>query len=289
VQTSRAAAEAYEALFVRPTTDDALEELRRAHRGRISRYRVKTIKAGPVLECEAYPIWDTAADRREARAARDSLKGTQAQRIVNERNARKHLARLLNANFGPDDLMITLTYKGRPPDLDTAQKDMRNYLRRIARYRKRQGLPELKYAYVIEHVDEDGRKKRVHHHLVMNGMDREAAEQLWGKGRANAARLQIDERGLAPLAAYMLKGAQRRKRWAHSRNLKAPTVTVATRKLPPSRIEQIARDLNEAARAVLEKAYRGYEYIEHEARASWYAPGAYIYAILHKKGGGKRE
>ena len=46
----------------------------------------------------------------------------------------------------------------------------------------------MKYAYVIEFGGKDGRRKRVHHHVIMSGMDRDKAEALWnGRGYATPA------------------------------------------------------------------------------------------------------
>lgn len=55
----------------------------------VGRYRCKTIKAGKMLECEIFPIWNTA---NEVRKAKHHI--TRAEQIaLNERNARKRLER----------------------------------------------------------------------------------------------------------------------------------------------------------------------------------------------------
>ena len=81
---------------------------------------------------------------------------------------------------------------------------MQNYLRRIKAYRKKMSLGEPKYIYVIE-GSEESTKKRIHHHLIMSEMNRDEAEKIWGKGRANAMKLQPDEFGLEGLARYIAK------------------------------------------------------------------------------------
>ena len=81
-------------------------------------------------------------------------------------------------------------------------------------------------------------------------MDRDAAEDLWGKGRVEAKRLQPDEYGLEGMARYMMKQAKVNKydfyeqpkgtnRWYASRNLKQPTVYRSVTKLTKRKAEQM--------------------------------------------------
>ena len=67
------------------TDDDRLQLLFDNH---IAHYRTKTIKAGNVLECEIYPIWNTAKSTRRARKFRESKT---AQKNLNAKNAQKNL------------------------------------------------------------------------------------------------------------------------------------------------------------------------------------------------------
>jgi hypothetical protein len=113
----------------------------------VSNYRTRTIYSGDILEVEAYPIWRTQSELRKAK----EHESREAQKNLNAKNARKKLVRKINANFTADDLCVTLTYKGDPPNEATARRDMQNYIRRVRNYRSRNGLPELKYVYVIEY------------------------------------------------------------------------------------------------------------------------------------------
>ena len=93
----------------------------------------------------------------------------ESQANLNEKNAKKQFIRLMNTNFGKNDLVITLTYEDKYlPVQKQAKKDVTNYIRRLKRYREKIGLPPLKYLYVIEWVDEadqhKSKKVRVHHH-----------------------------------------------------------------------------------------------------------------------------
>mgnify|MGYP000926495085 CR=1 FL=1 len=269
----------YEFLFdtsCEELTEAAFETLR--HKD-VFRYRTKTIKSGDVLECEIYPIWATQNEARKAK----KRSTREAQKKLNEKNAKKKLTRKINANFTEEDLCITLTYKNEVPDLEQARKDIRNYIRRIRHYREKNGLPEMKYIYVIEFSGEGGRKKkRVHHHVVMSGMDRDEAEKIWGKGYANARKLQPDDYGLEAIARYMVKEPNGGKRWCGSRNLKEPQITIADTKISKRKAEKLAQDVEEAAPLIFGKLYPDYTFNDCVVKRSEFVAGAYIYTRMHR-------
>ena len=146
--------------------------------------------------------------------------------------ARRRLALLMDANFGRNDLHVTLTYRGTPPDYEQARKDVRNYLRAVKRMREKAGLPEMKYIYVIEEEGGDGERRRIHVHLMMTGgVSREALEEKWGRGYANCDRLQPEEGNeLMELARYFTKLEQEKHRRAWSASQKRPCATAGTRR-----------------------------------------------------------
>ena len=285
-------AELYELVFDKETI---VSDPREAGRG--IRFRTKTIRSGPVLEVEIFPIWETRSDVRRIRNRVTKA----AAAAVNERNARKRLDRLINTNFGPEDLHVTLTYKGDPPDQEQAAKDIRNYLRRVRYWRRKQGLPEMKYIYVMEWEDpedpqpvqmvfegmeqdpEPVKAKRIHHHVIMSGMDRDAAESLWRKGRVNARKLQPDEFGLRDLAGYVLKAPKTKKRWYGSRNLKEPRITVSDHKFSRKQIYALADRMSSSAGPILRQVYPGYiPAAEPVIRSSEFCSGFYIYARMYR-------
>ena len=258
----------------RPTRQEWGKKL---EHGAVGCYRVKRIESGDYLEYECYPVWKW---RREASRAK-KLNGTEkAMKGQNEKNAWKKLIRLLNTNFTQADLAITLSYAGRPPEtVEQARRDVQNYLKRIKRWREGQGLPELKYISVIECLGVDGRRKRVHHHIVMSGMDRDKAEELWGKGRANTFKLQPDEYGLEGWGRYVSKARGKRqlneKSWTGSRNLKQPKVTVADTKLSRRAVEMALVD-EETLRDLIHRKEPAHMVNDIKIKISDYVPGAYI-------------
>ena len=161
------------------------------------------------------------------------------QKNLNDKNARRYFVQLGNLNFGddPEALHVTATYSAKylPPTVEAAEKEVSNYLRRVAYARKKEGLPPLKYILVTAYTTarNGGKPVRIHHHIVMNGgLDRDLVEELWRKrkrkgqkkgdriGYCNADRLQADENGIAALCNYLVKQAGGKKRWSSSHNLK---------------------------------------------------------------------
>lgn len=269
-------AENYAALF----TEDTGEQLR--IREGVQGYRIKTIRAGDTIEIEGYAIWCTAKQAGEAR--KQSEKHREAVKAVNLRNQQKKMRRMVNANFGAGDLFITLTYdpERQPADSTAAQRDIRNYLRRLARRRARLGLPELKYIYTTE-CTTGILGTRYHHHLITNGgISRDEAEAIWKKGNANSRICRTDNTGLTGLAHYMTKRKEtqekaRRHGFACSRNLRQPRITTADHKIGPARMARIAEDMQEHGREIIEQLYPGFVCIERpEVRYSPWVTGIYL-------------
>jgi hypothetical protein len=273
-------AENYSFLFDRQggIEGSAREVLR--HRD-VLKYRAKTINSGKMLEIEIFPFWNTREQLREAkrRATRE------AQRCLNDKNARKKFVRKVNTNFGEDDIALTLTYAGDfLPDQKQARRDIQNYIRCVRRYRRKMGLPELKYIYVIEFAGDGGKPKRVHHHVIMSGMDRDEAERMWGKGWANARRLQPNENGFEAIARYITKERNGgSKRWCASKNLAEPKITSADRKISRRKAEKMAADFENAPAAIFAKLFPDYDFTGCEVCRSQFVAGVYIYARMIKK------
>lgn len=234
------------------------ERIERLRRGKVKyKYKLKTIVSGNMVESELYPVYEKSCEvprRDKEKESKESLKN------LNDKNARKQIVRLVNTNFSSKDLMVTLTYTDRtyPTEL-RAKQDMQNYIRRVKTYRKKHGLPDMKYIYVIEFLEPEEvvrtRKIRIHHHIIMSGMDRDAAEDLWKKGRVEAKRLQPDDFGLEGIATYLIKAKKGKKRWYSSRNLKKPKVYEAVTKVTKRKAEKMALQ-PEKWKEMFERLYR---------------------------------
>ena len=245
-------------------------------------YRTKTIKAGPRLEAEIYPVFGRE-QRQEAKRQKKMLTPEKIRRNNDER-ARRRLIQLIDANFGEGDVHVTLTY-AEPPGWDRAKKDIRNFMGKISRMRKKRGLPDLKYIYSLED-DEDGTRKRIHAHVIMNGgISREEIESIWARGYANADRLQPTKEGLEAIARYISKQSRERhkRKWSSSKNLIKPKTRTSDTKLSNARVKRLARGFDADAREIMEKVYPGYEFVRCTIRYSDLVDGVYIRALMRKK------
>lgn len=178
----------------------------------------RRVWSGSVYECEEY-FSPRTIGKKYSRCANMELTSEEQQKI-NDRNARKRLSRLINSNFYEGDLFVTLTHKEKA-NYEDARKALSKYLRKVRRFREKNGLPELKYIAVTE------AEKRTHHHMVMSAMDLNIVVKLWAQGRVMVSKL--DPGGeYTGLAKYVTKEPreEHKKRWSQSRNLQEPRVDI---------------------------------------------------------------
>lgn len=287
----------YDALFEReydPKAQLDLTEYWREERsefpvGRMG-YRRRITVAGPRMECEIYPVFGKR-DEAKARAAKANVTPEKMKRL-NRQRAERYICQLADCNFTEKDVELTLTYKKNyQPDAERCQKDVRNFLDRLKRYRKRNGLGDPKYIYVIE----GGREKKngygvtnFHCHMLMDGaVDRKTLELIWENGYANTKQLQPDEdRGLEELAKYMIKESKNTgRRFCHSRNLQKPKVRTKDAKTSNRVVKAIAHDIRNEAKAEMEKRYPSYKFVECKVYYSDVLDGVYIRVLMRKRRG----
>ena len=241
--------------------------------------RTKTIKAGDTLEAEIFPVIDW-----EHTKGRPVRKTPEQMAATNTRNARKKLARLINSNFGAGDLLCHLTMSELCTEEDM-RRIVKNYISRLRTAYRRRGS-ELKYVYVIEETGAED-KKRYHLHMVLNGgvMSRDEVEEKWGHGLARVDRAQTQEKALTGFAMYITqrKSTQEKllkRRWACSKGLKQPQITVSSHRFSRRGAEKLAKAVADGARTVFERQYPGYRLVEYSVRYSDFLPGVYIEAFL---------
>lgn len=272
--------------FEEISQEERIEALREKD---VFRYRVKTWRAGDVLECAIFPIWNAQSEASRAKKAKESRP---AQRNLNDKNTKKKAARLANNNFTKADVWATFGYDddNLPTSPEQAQRDIVNYLRRIKRKHKKEGFPPLRYIYVTEWSEggEDAEEIRVHHHVILSGdLDRDILEKEWhGGAYPQARRLQPKDCGITGLAYYIAgKGKKCKRVWAYSKNLKMPIPSVADKKITKRQAEKIAIDRNTAP-AFFEKIFKGYTFQDTERdlqiKHSDFVAGAYIYAQMRR-------
>lgn len=239
-----------------------------------SLYREKLYSCGEYLDVDIYPVYE----QPRARSRKSKYRETpDIQKKLNQRNAERKLARLLNTNFADKDVQFNLTYADSyaPETAEQAQKDVQNFLRRIKRLRKKKGLPELKYVFVTE---QGKRSKRFHHHLVMNGgLTPEELARVWGKGYTMLRPLQFNDDGLVGLAKYLVKEPTLSKRWCSSKNLIQPQETKRDGQISSKSVNHIAEGFSDV-RSELEKRYEGFRLIDCDTYFSEYT-GKYYLAV----------
>ena len=264
-------------------------------------YRTKTIRSGRMLECICYPMVTVGCRLRAKRAKVSS----ERQKRVNWEACRMRLVRKAQCNFGTDAIFVTLTYEEQPGE-ESACRNLDRYLARM-RYRAKKTGTQLKYIAVTE-ISESG---RVHHHLLMEGLDRATAEDGWRNGYANARQYQERGEGFTGLIRYMTKKMSTTEGRAEARSeegkekseessdgveavfhrrvrcskwLIEPRESVADHKISKAKMERIALEAEEDAIRILQKIYPGYECHERpRVRRSEWLPGAFLRAVMWKK------
>lgn len=171
----------------------------------------KTIKAGHVVEVICYNRFPNRSPSRKPHTGETSAH----QRMINERQARLRIARLLNANFESGDRFVTLTYASAPTP-ETAEMCLDTFIKRLRRL-----YPKVKYVAKTE------TKPRIHHHILLkNSVNFEDLETIWSKGYVNSSTIHDDD--LTSLANYLTKEERQKgkKYIRHSHSLIAPKVTI---------------------------------------------------------------
>lgn len=264
-------------------------------------YRRRTTVSGKRIDAEVYPVFgrQQVGYLRKAKAQAVSPAHIEAQQKANEKRSWLRLIQIVEANFTDDDVRIGLDYAGDPPDMDRVEKDIRNYLDRVRRLRKRNGLPELKAVYVIggdEFPAATFSGKRPHVHVIMNGgIDSKKLEALWKKGqlnrnhgRANTTNLQEMSEGYGDISRYNWKNNFDRapkkgaRKWRGTKNLKRPEPRATDAKMPNGRVRRIAYNFKNEAKPIMEKLYPGCILQDVQVHFSDVIDGVYIRCVLRK-------
>ena len=251
-------------------------------------YRTTTIKSrneksgAEMLESMVYPSFPNREDVPKTAKKRET---GQAQKNLNDKNARRYLVRLANINFSKVDICATFGWDddNMPEDEERAEKDIKNFIERINYRRRKAGLENAKYIY-IPAIDGYARP---HFHILISGdgMDRDELEDLWTKcERKNTRRVKPDDDFLITgIATYITQNPHGTKRWRSSKNLKKPDApTRSYRKFSRKKVNGMVRDFEEL-KAQMEKAYPGFKFLDAEVKHNDKVAAFYIYARMIKK------
>lgn len=201
--------------------------------------REKKIYCGDkYLEVDIYPYTSIKEKGKRAKKKKESLT---KQKNLNDKNARRKFIQITETNFAKDDLVAHLTYSEEmlPKTVEEAEKEARNFIRRLKRKRKEASIEEeLKYILVTScgEKKDTGEIVRIHHHILLNkGLSRDEIENLWRRpkrkgetegraiGYANVDKIQPSyNTGITELATYLVRNPTKKKRWSCSQNLRRP-------------------------------------------------------------------
>lgn len=254
-------------------------------------YRTCTIKAGTRLEAEIYPIFGRRKEKEAKKAKRNET--PDSMKKINMRNAKRWLILLMEENFKyfKDDL-FTLTYAVEPEDEKRLEMDMRNFMLRVKRFRKKHGLPEMRYVWSYGH---DACHRMHIHGAMTGGIDRDDLIKLWGKGIVNSSPMQNYGNGAEGAANYLYEQNEMAKKrgerinfhmWRGSKNLDRPKEHKSDSKISNRKVKQIAKSFGAMAKEILEKIYPGY-ILEKPVvpQFSDLIDGVYIRCIMRKDEG----
>lgn len=254
-------------------------------------YRRKTTVSGPRIDAEVFPVFGRH-QRGELRRAKNKIT-REAQQRANDERSRLHFIQIVEANFTDRDVALGLDYAGQAPTPERIDKDIKNFIDRVKRARKKAGLPKMKYAIAIggDEMPAAGYSgKRPHVHVIMTGgIDRDDLEKIWKKGRANCKRLQPRDEGLGGIAVYFTRQKQDRpekpgvRKWRGSKNLTQPEPRSRDANMPNTRVKKIAHSFRNEAKEIMEKLYPGYVLQDCQVRYSDFVDGVYIRCVLRKK------
>lgn len=178
------------------------------------------IKAGDLIE--DWKVFSLRTPGKKAPRGKNRKVSSQIQKDKNFKNSKNQMDRLACQNFVFGDQMITLSYADPflPKNYEEAQRECKNFLRRVNYNLRKQGLKTIKYMGCTE-----GKDQRWNHHIMISHVNLELLEELWGKGWVNMKRLHIDNdfKGLTNYISKEEKEPQKR-RWFQSRNLEQPKV-----------------------------------------------------------------
>lgn len=175
-------------------------------------YVERRIWSGSYLEVDRYYASTNTAHPNRGEVCKTS---SPYQMAKNKRNAAKKLTRIMRANFAPHkDLFVGLTHD-HDVDERAAKSALKRFLERLRRYRRSNGMGELKYITTTE------KQSKWHHHIVINAVPDGIIESLWKEGIRDIKKLDGEET-FSALASYLVKDTKPSKKDETVENAKAP-------------------------------------------------------------------
>ncbi len=256
-------------------------------------YMTKTTKAGNQFEVEIYPFW-----RNKKKVPKGIIKKGETpenQRNLNDKNSRRRLIRLVHNNFGVGDYWITFTFREEdlPNGFSELRKILKNYFARLNRLRKKKGLENARYIYVVEEGTYG--TKRFHIHLIMDhDLSKEEVVSKWKHGDVDIRKINYyGDQSMIGLCKYIVKDPETYKKtafrikgkreWGSSKgNLKLPIPKKNKTKFRKNKVNYMAMNHN-SVEEIMEMTYPNYYFKEAELRYNEENGLFYIYVLMHDK------
>ncbi|MBR1810777.1 MAG: hypothetical protein IJ766_03880 [Clostridia bacterium] len=254
--------------------------------------REKTIDLGKEFkDVDIIPCIGGRQTPEQNRRRKRHTESTPAQKNLNDERSKRYLMWLIKKNFSYGDLHITLSYDDAhiPNSKEAANREVKNFMRRVKYWLKKNGISVKNFKYVIITAvySADGEPARVHHHILTSKIhDRDAIEDLWHCGAANADRIRNFYNSINKLAGYVAKQTSGDKRWFASKNLSKPKSYNVDGAYKPKEITRIL-EYHIFDPAFWEKQYKGWEILDRDRDIKVtfdINDRPYIRLQLHKKG-----
>ena len=197
------------------------------------RYRTTDIICGKnYITTRIYPEYSLPKGGRRKKSKPTS----DVRQRLNDENRKEKVIFLANTNFTEKDQFLTLTYDEEhlPENYNQAEKELRKYIERLRNYAKKNNLPSPK---IIGITGYGSKRKRLHHHLLINGdyplyILTEKWKEKSGnyRGYIDVKPLIFNQFGIENIARYIIKHIEENIRsgikctYFRSRNLKEPKI-----------------------------------------------------------------
>ena len=174
------------------------------------------------------------SDSAKARQAKTRCSSA-AREAMNLKQSWQKLEVLMAANFVPQDMVLTLTYRDERLPFSKAQAvtRLKKFIRQLRESRTIRGKPTY-YIYCTEGYHGD---HRWHHHLILNstGSDYEEIRALWSENGDDIDFQHLDLQSFEDWARYLTKEPREHgnprvgeRMWVPSMGLKRPVVETAS-------------------------------------------------------------
>lgn len=226
--------------------------------------RQKEIDSGALHE---QVLMTTAAAHEPAKVRQAKRKASsEAQAKLNAKLSWQKLERMLAANFGPGDLVVTLTFDDDhlPKNREEARTRLKRFRGNMAEARRRKNAV-FRCVYCIENKHENG---RWHYHLVINttGDDYRDILSCWPyAANIEIHQLEINrDRNYETLARYMCKerpDTPRQHVWGYTRNCEKPVHD--SRRVPDDTVLQLPEGAMLIAHEIKTTEFGRFEYLKY--------------------------